>query len=153
MYLQCSVFIHWNIWLNELFYMINLHWGSVLTIQAPNLLTVAKPPAKWCHSEEQRVRENKLHAALVIWECSCDLYKARGDDVPHFMWDFFVGVEGHLTFFFFPNQWLLGKHMVFSRQTLVSRHISICFHLSGFGAIWTSSNILLALWPIYPELC
>lgn len=54
MYLQCSVYIHWNIWLNELFYKINLHWGSLQPTQALNLLKVAKPPAKRCHSEEQR---------------------------------------------------------------------------------------------------
>lgn len=153
MYLQHSVYIHWNIWLNELFYMINLHWGSLLPTQALNLLKVAKPPAKWCHSEEQRVRENKLHAALVIRECSYDLYKAKGDDS---VWiNLRVLWRGHWggSVYFFANQQLRGKQVVLSRQTLVSRHIPICFHLSGFGTFWTSSNTLLALWPDYPELC
>lgn len=59
--------------------MMNLHQGSLLPTQALNLLKVAKPPAKWCHSEAQRVRENNLHVALVI-RVSCDLYKARGND-------------------------------------------------------------------------
>lgn len=162
MYLQHPVYIHWNIWLNELFYMINLHWGSLLPAKALNLLQVAKPPAKWCHSEEQRVRQNKLHAALVIWECSYNLHKARGDD-SDFIWKFLEQGwrEGGqccccwfvFCFFFFSIQWLKGKQVVFSRQTLISRHIPVCFHLSGFGALWTPSNMLLALWPDYPQLC
>lgn len=153
MYLH-SVYIHWNIWLNELFHMINLHWGSLLPTQALNLLKVAKPPAKWCHSE-QRVRGSKWHAALVMWECSQDIYKARGmvlsTSSRRALWG--CGQCLFFCYVFFSNQQLQGKQVVFSRQTLVSRQSPICFCLCGFGAAWTSSNMLLALWPDYPELC
>lgn len=129
MYLH-SVYIHWNIWLNELFYMINLHWGSLLPTQALNLPKVAKPPAKWCHSEEQRVRGHKLHAALLIWECSCDLYIKQADrTLSDFIWEFFGhGGRGAGTVYFFPNQQLQGTRIVVSSQTLVPRQIPICFH-------------------------
>ena len=146
MYLQHSVYIHWNIWLNELFYMINLHWGSLLPTKALNLLQVAKPPAKWCHSEEQRARQNKLHAALVIWECSYNLHKARGDDsvwlhlkVP------WAGMERRwaMFFFFFSSHWLQGKQVVFSRQTLISRHIPICFY---YLALEISGPLPICCW-------
>lgn len=122
MYLH-SVYIHWNIWLNELFYMINLHWGSLLPTQALNLPKVAKPPAKWCHSEEQRVRGHKLHAALLIWECSCDLYIKQADrTLSDFIREFFGhGGRGAGTVYFFPNQQLQGTWIVVSSQTLVPR--------------------------------
>lgn len=66
------------------------------------------------------------------------IYIKQGEMIlSDFSWKFFKRGPGgsvFFFFFFFPNQWLQGKKVVFSRQTLVSRHIPICFHLSGFGA-------------------
>lgn len=155
MYLH-SVYIHWNIWLNELFYMINLHRGSLLPTQALNLLKVAKSPAKWCHSEKQRVRENKLHTVLAIQECSCDLYKTREMILSDFIWEIFVCFFVFVLVFFggggsvyyFPTRQLKGKLVVFRRQTLVSRRIPICSHAPGSGVFWTSSSTSWLCGPI-----
>lgn len=132
MYLH-SVYIHWNIWLHELFHMINLHWGSLLPTQALNLLKVAKAPAKWCHSEEQRLRGNKLHTALVPM-----ISIQQGETTETSSGGALQGtgaVSGFVLGFFSPNQWLQGKQGVFSRHILVSRQIPICFLLS----IWFRS--------------
>ena len=156
MYLH-SVYIHWNIWLNELFHMINLHWGSLLPTQALNLLKVAKAPAKWCHSEEQRVRGNKLHAALVTESVPMISIK-QGEMTVTSSRSALRGtgaVSGFVWVFFF----LLISECRESREYLVGtflfpdRSQSASFRLSGFGAFWTSSKTLLALWPDYPELC
>lgn len=147
MYLQCSVYIHWNIWLNELFYKINLHWGSLQPTQALNLLKVAKPPAKQCHSGEQRWEQMNRTQLWLLDNAPEICIKLVGSSS---VW-IHLGLECFIYVDFFANQWLQEYQVVFSRQTLVSRRIPICLHLAGLGAFWTSSSMLLALWPDYPQ--
>lgn len=100
------------------------------------------------------VRANELHAVLVTWKCSWDLYKAWGGFICLDSSENSLDLGGaSYTFTLFSNQWLREYQVVFSKQTLVSRHIPICLHLAGLGTVWTSSNLLLALWPDYPKLC
>lgn len=100
------------------------------------------------------VRANELHAVLVTWKCSWDQYKARGGFICLDSSENSLELGGCFTYIYsFSNQQLRGYLVVFSKQTLVSRRIPICLHLAGLGAVWTSSNMLLALWPDYPKLC
>lgn len=50
---------------------------------------------------------------------------------------------GQCFFFFFSSHWLQGKQVVFSRQTLISRHIPICFY---YLALEISGPLPICCW-------
>lgn len=95
------------------------------TTQALSLQKVAKPPAKWCHSEEQKVEEINC-TRYWLFQCVPTIRIKQGKMISSdFIWEVFIffwgGGRGRgSSVYFFPTQQLQGKLVGFSRQTPVS---------------------------------